>query len=271
MQGLRAPQGAAIEFLATDAFNQLGDLGHGFTDGSTAYNYTCAAMLTLSLLPPVLLQHRKHAVSTPRAQGLPAAVQAREYVRRAGQRVALAAAGAAARQLAQRPGRPLHPGPHHAAGAPSQPSKRSAAGTRVSDSSLLPGGHCQSCCRRSGAPSTWRSRASCRRCRRRHPPGTASAVPGSAAYRAQVDQIISVQANLTDVQKIQARPARVPTEPGMQAGQQARTHTRMCGWAAGGVLRCEDAVAGGGFVSEQGGAHQVQAAQARGLDPLGAG
>ena len=36
---------AAVEFLATDGFNQLGDLGHGFTDGSTSYNYTCAAML----------------------------------------------------------------------------------------------------------------------------------------------------------------------------------------------------------------------------------
>ena len=34
---------AAVEFLASDGFNQLGDLGHGFTDGSTAYNYTCAA------------------------------------------------------------------------------------------------------------------------------------------------------------------------------------------------------------------------------------
>lgn len=40
-----------IEFLATDGFNQLGDLGHGFTDGSTAYNYTCAAMLSLSAGP----------------------------------------------------------------------------------------------------------------------------------------------------------------------------------------------------------------------------
>ena len=123
----------------------------------------------LSLLPPVLLLHREHAVSAPRAQGLPAAVQAGEHVRRAGRRVALAAAGAAARQLAQRPGRALHPGPHHAAGAPSQPSTRSAAGTRAPASSVIPGKHCQSCCRRLGAPSTWRSRASCRRCRRPQP------------------------------------------------------------------------------------------------------
>ena len=103
------------------------------------------------------------------------------------------------------------------------------------------------------------------------PPPSASLVPGSAAYRAQVDQIISVQANLTDVQKIQARLARARNEPRMQAGSLACTHMRTCGWAAGGVLRREDAVAGGGAAAEQGGARHLQAAQAGGPHPPGPG
>ena len=37
------------------------------------------------------------------------------------------------------------------------------------------------------------------------PPPSASLAPGSAAYKAQVDQVLGIQANLTDVQKIQAR------------------------------------------------------------------
>ena len=39
---------ATIEYLASDGFNQLGDLGHGFTDGATAYNYTCGVSPSLS-------------------------------------------------------------------------------------------------------------------------------------------------------------------------------------------------------------------------------
>lgn len=35
------------------------------------------------------------------------------------------------------------------------------------------------------------------------PPPVASLVPGSAAYKAQVDQVLDVQAKLTDVQKVQ--------------------------------------------------------------------
>ena len=35
------------------------------------------------------------------------------------------------------------------------------------------------------------------------PPPVASLVPGSAAYKAQIDQVLDVQAMLTDVQKIQ--------------------------------------------------------------------
>ena len=67
-------------------------------------------------------------------------------------------------------------------------------------------------------------------------PPSASLAPGSAAYRAQVDQIISVQANLTDVQKIQVSPACARKEPRMQAVKLTCTNTRTCGWAAGGVL-----------------------------------
>ena len=39
------------------------------------------------------------------------------------------------------------------------------------------------------------------------PPPVASLVPGSAAYKAQIDQVLDVQAKLTDVQKIQVHRA----------------------------------------------------------------
>ena len=62
---------AVLEFLATDGFNQLGDLGHGFTDGSTAYNYTCAASSAAEFAAPGCPCKTEHASATPMRRDYP--------------------------------------------------------------------------------------------------------------------------------------------------------------------------------------------------------